>query len=197
MADPELPEIPASGRGRAKQLVFYSMAALVVAVAIFLLGVSVGKGVRSTAAVEPGVDTSAPTDTTVATNPTPVPSTPTPTTDLNYHPALQGQPETARKPAAPPPPAPAPATPPVSESPAAATGGYDLQVAAFRTLEGAEREVAQLKAKQYTSTVLTLPDGTPPPRFKVMVGPFKTAAEANAMAARLKQDGYGAMLKKR
>ena len=86
MSDQGFHEIQLSG----KQLVFLFMAAVVLAVSIFLLGVSVGRGVRSSAAT--AADLGAPSDTTAsATTP---PATPVKSTDLDYRQKLQSTPST-------------------------------------------------------------------------------------------------------
>jgi DedD protein len=119
MSDQNFHEIQLSG----KQLVFLFISAVGVAVVIFLLGVSVGRGVREVALAGAGVDTGAPGDTVVATNPPP--ATPAPG-ELSYHDTLQGQgragrggtPPAQAEPPPPQPPAatgqttPPPATPP-------------------------------------------------------------------------------------
>ena len=95
-----------------KQLVFLFMASVVFAVAIFLLGISVGRGVRSATTPSP--------ETEVAVNVPPAPAEMPPATqttpqDLEYHDKLQGQ-------SAPPAEGPAPvrsadAAPPLAEAP--------------------------------------------------------------------------------
>ena len=86
MSDQGFHEIQLTG----KQLVFLFMAAVVLAVSIFLLGVSVGRGVRSSAAT--AADLGAPSDTT-ASAATP-PATPVKSTDLDYRQKLQSTPST-------------------------------------------------------------------------------------------------------
>jgi DedD protein len=102
MSDQNFHEIQLSG----KQLVFLFISAVGLAVVIFLLGVSVGRGVRGVA-LAGAVDTGAPGDTVVAT--TPPPATQPAPGELSYHDTLQGR--AAR--GAPPP------TPPVEPPPAA------------------------------------------------------------------------------
>src|SRR5262245_55535509 len=82
MADQDLPELQPTGSGRGKQIVFLFMSAVVVAVVIFLLGVSVGRGVKR-ANVSAAADAG---DTTAAAT-TAQPAAPT---DLNYHDSLRG-----------------------------------------------------------------------------------------------------------
>ncbi|HYN06847.1 MAG TPA: SPOR domain-containing protein [Vicinamibacterales bacterium] len=104
MSDQNFHEIQLSG----KQLVFLFISAVGLAVVIFLLGVSVGRGVRGVTLAGATVDTGAPGDTVVAT--TPPPATQPAPGELSYHDTLQGR--AAR--GAPPP------TPPVEPPPAAA-----------------------------------------------------------------------------
>jgi len=65
MNDQSFHEIQLSG----KQLVFLFMSAVVLAVVIFLLGVSVGRGVRGSVASASTADVGAPTDTTASAAP--------------------------------------------------------------------------------------------------------------------------------
>jgi cell division protein FtsN len=209
MADHDLPEIPPTGSGRGKQIVFLFMTAVVILVVVFLLGVSVGRGVRKTSAPPDGGEAG---DTTVAATP---PGKTTPT-DLNYHDALQppagagaaGQsvrpvapvapPSTP--PTSPPPPvgdAPPKASPPVEHPAPGAHPEYTLQVGAFKTLTAAQSLLAQVKAKDrsYPASIVTLAESEPG-RFRVIVGPFPTADEANLMKSRLNKDKFEAILKR-
>ena len=111
MSDQNFHEIQLSG----KQLVFLFISAVGLAVVIFLLGVSVGRGVRGLTVAGATVDTGAPGDTVVAT--APPPATPPPA-ELSYHDTLQGQGRAAR--GATPPAPPAEQTPPSATPPAAA-----------------------------------------------------------------------------
>src|SRR5690349_7835823 len=84
MADQDLPELQSTGSGRGKQIVFLFMSAVVVAVVIFLLGVSFGRGGRpsNVAAAAGTADASA--DGASATPPAAAPG------DLSYHDSLRG-----------------------------------------------------------------------------------------------------------
>jgi cell division protein FtsN len=220
MADPDLPEIPPSGSGRGKQIVFLFMSAVVIAVVIFLLGVSVGRGVRKSNSPTDGSEAG---DTTVAATPPVKPA------DLNYHDALQapaaageaGRSTRPVAPAAPPAVPPGAPPPPVSDAPSAKpspgdTAGatskpqlppagkitsqataYSLQVGAFNTMSAARSLLAQVKAKDksYPVSTVTLHEGEPG-RFRVVVGPYPTADEANRVMSRLKKDGFDAILKR-
>jgi DedD protein len=84
MSDQGFHEIQLTG----KQLVFLFMAAVVLAVSIFLLGVSVGRGVRSAATA---ADLGAPSDTTASASTPPSNVKPA---DLDYHQKLQSTPST-------------------------------------------------------------------------------------------------------
>ncbi len=83
MNDQSFHEIQLSG----KQLVFLFMSAVVLAVVIFLLGVSVGRGVRGSVASASTADVGAPTDTTASAAPAGTKVTPA---DLDYREKLQG-----------------------------------------------------------------------------------------------------------
>ena len=112
MSDQNFHEIQLSG----KQLVFLFISAVGVAVVIFLLGVSVGRGVRGVTLAGAGLDTGSPGDTVVATNPPP--ATPAPG-ELSYHDTLQGQGRAGRGATPPAPPAEQPSQPPPSAAPPA------------------------------------------------------------------------------
>jgi DedD protein len=209
MPDPNVREIQLGG----KQLVFLFMASVVLAVAIFLLGISVGRGVGAPA-------TDAASEATAGSPVPPVempPATKTTPEDLAYHDKLQEQ--TAPKPQAPPPdatpkPAAAPATdttsvpvsPPRSQAsapapsstikpsaakpttPAArgqsAGSGWFVQVAAFKSRENADKQVSQLKAKGYSAVVQADPGSL----FRVRIGPFQERNDAAATAERLQRE---------
>src|SRR5262245_26528804 len=86
MADQDVPESSPAGSGRGKQIVFLFMSEVVYSVVIFLLGVSVGRGVKK------GTDVALAADASAATADTTAPATrpsQTPQTDLNYHDALR------------------------------------------------------------------------------------------------------------
>jgi len=123
MTDQSFHEIQLSG----KQLVFVFMSAVVVAVGIFLLGVSVGRGVKSSL---PGATTTS-VEAGTPSEPTPAPPA---ASDPTYHDILQGK-DTKGTPAggsgtpvsstpAPPPtatPTPPPAVPPPAPAPEKST----------------------------------------------------------------------------
>jgi cell division septation protein DedD len=209
MPDQRFREIQLTG----KQLVFLFMASVVVAVSIFLLGVSVGRGVRGTTqvAAEPAADQPGPAVPAVM----PPETKPTPA-DLSYHAKLQGQtpasqastgapapaPAEAARFAAPPPaaadqgrtasaspptPAPVPtraSTPPATKPAQPAAGGFFVQTDAFGTRANADKRVAELKGKGHAAFVVT-----PGPPFRVRIGPFAAQAEADRVAAQLRAEG--------
>ena len=201
MSDQGVREIQLSG----KQLVFLFMASVVVAVGIFLLGVSVGRGVRTADVGDAG------SDVVAAGDPRPPADMPPPTettpVDLGYHDALQGQTTPAAKPPEPPVPAedaPAargaatPAPPPaapvaaprtVPDKPAtSAQAGrpWAVQVGAFRSRENADRQVTQLKGKGFPA--YAGPPGPAGALVKVFVGPYSDRAEADRVAGRLQRE---------
>jgi cell division septation protein DedD len=75
----------------------------------------------------------------------------------------------------------------------AAASSYIVQVAAVSKQEDAEFLVAALRKKQYP---VFLSAGGGDAYFRVQVGPFTDAKEAEAMRARLAGEGYNPILKK-
>ena len=203
MNDSGFREIQLSG----KQVVFLFMAGVVAAVAIFLLGVSVGRGV-----IQPGTAanaSTAPVGTVAdAGPPGPLPPAQTPKRgELEYHETLKGggDPKTAAPPpaatttptatpvATPAPPVTKPTPTPAAKPPApakpaaAATEQWYVQVDSFASRDNASRRQAELKAKGFAASIYTAPgEGA---RYKVRIGPFDAAA-ADAMMARLRKEGY-------
>jgi cell division septation protein DedD len=206
MTDPGVREIQLSS----KQLVFLFMAAVVFSVAVFLLGVSVGRGVRSTelaSAATPPASATVPPATKVAPG------------DLSYNEALQKpRPGDGAKPVDPPapqpvappiagaqspPPAPPPPDasqksppPPASEvkpapssgtptppPPAApGTGRFFVQVGSFRERSLADKLVQDLKREGYAATLVRMSGSLP---NKVRVGPYARESEAQDVLKRL------------
>jgi DedD protein len=206
MTDQPFREIQLTG----KQLFFLFMASVVLAVAIFLLGVTVGRGVRGALGEQPTTTTGAAAETSVAVGELP-PTSPKPG-ELDYNKRLQAQaPATApateppatppaeappaTKPAAPvvASPAAAPAAPPQatakppagSDAPAAG-GTWIVQAGAFATRAAADRVVATLRQKRFAAFVE--PPGAQSSLFRVRVGPFPERAQAEATAARMKSE---------
>ena len=204
MSDQQFREIQLSG----KQLVFLFMTSVVVAVGVFLLGVSVGRGVRiNTGGAVAGVEQSA---AVMPPAELPPPTEVTPE-DLRYHNDLQGS--TTPPAEAPPdplpgdapadddvpameeeavevPPATLPRPAPVAAAPIAkpvppASDGWSLQVGAFRSRENADRQVKMLMSKGYAASVAPAAVGG---LYRVRVGPFAQRAEADRIAARLRSE---------
>jgi hypothetical protein len=198
-----------------KQLVFLFMAATVVSVVIFLLGVFVGRGVRATAVTV--ADNSTTAGTAADTSPAPAPAVAVPppagtdptkaappkeaAEDLSYFdrleksnpPAEKLKPtkeEKAReqkpKPSEAPAPAPAPPAPAAASSPEPTAQGYAVQIAALNVRSDAEAIAKRLSNKGYSAYVVSPPDGTSV--YRVRVGKFPTKREADTIAAKLQKE---------
>jgi len=74
------------------------------------------------------------------------------------------------------------------------TSGYFVQVAAVSKQEDAEALVDALKKKEYPAFVAA--QSTSDKLFRVQLGPYSEAKEAEAMRTRLIGDGYSPILKK-
>jgi cell division septation protein DedD len=179
MPDRDVREIPLSG----KQLVFLFMSGVVLLVVVFLLGVSVGRGVDDTP-IEAS-DTSVPID---------APPTETSPADLGFHDELTaaGAGAEAANPDPQPPPPPPVATPPPEPREAAppppSTGaeeGWKVQVGAYGTTENADRVLARLTELGYPAFIS--PTGS---LQRVRVGPYADRAEAERVAASLEREGF-------
>ena len=201
----------------AKQLVFLSMMATVVAVIVFLCGVLVGRGVparRVTGGVEAGLGATGLEDTLRGRG---AAADGSPLDDLSYFRRLNtpapsassAEPaapdETTATPtddaASPAPPAteriPAPPTDgddaddagDIAHAAAPAAGaGYMVQVTALRDA-GAARAIAEgLRTGGYRAVVVDPPDGAPVGVFRVRVGPFADRAAAERVSARLQTE---------
>ena len=215
MSDQTVREIQLSG----KQLVFLFMASVVLAVAVFLLGVSVGRGVRTTmGSADPASTDLARTADAGAPIVMPPPTKPEPR-DLAYHDQLQGQtpPPSQAKPAGAPPAAapptgeatpvdePRPAAPAADQkssaagaaavasaakSAAPAAAGWIVQAGAFRSRARADAQVSKLKSVGLSAAVNPAADGF----FQVRVGGnYAQKAEADRVAARVKKQGIPAV----
>jgi cell division protein FtsN len=178
-----------------KQVVFLFIAGLAAMVGVFLLGVTVGRGVTSdrpvepTQAVDPAADVKASGGMPPATSPKP--------DELKYHNELQGKPAPPTPPDAPPDkptPTPTPAAPKPTPTPApaaatpTAAGGFFVQVDSFGSRANAERQVRDLGAKGVTAFIFEAPGGGA--RYKVRVGPFADRSAADEMQARLRKEGF-------
>ena len=172
-----------------KQIVFLFMAAVIVAVGVFLLGISFGRGVRGSAVAE--AVGSVPSDTTVTAVPPPTETKPA---DLTYHNALQGQPtptptpepvQTAPKP-----------TPAVTPPPAATAP----PVVATPTPTPAPPTPAPQRTPTPTPTPARADNGraagapatSPSGRYSLQVGLYTTKASADRVAGELKNKRFPA-----
>jgi cell division protein FtsN len=187
-----------------KQVVFLFIAVVTAAVGIFLLGVSVGKGVtpdrpgEMVQAADPAADVTASGTMPPATSPKP--------DELKYHDDLQNK--GAKGAVAPPPtppdvppdsaakPVPTPtlnAVPPTSAKPASkpapSSADYYVQVDSFGSRANAERQLGQLKGKGITKAFIFEAPG-PGAKFKVRVGPFADRSAAETMQARLRKENF-------
>ena len=201
MTEQGVREIQLSG----KQLVFLFMAAVVFAVVVFLLGVSVGRGVREAT----GVSASAPGDTTVTPAPQgpPLPPTKPAPGDLTYHDTLSKSGESGKSnvppPATPPGakpevPKPEPAKPESEKSeppkseiskpetqkppPPAAAGSWYVQVGSFKDKALADKLVRELVADGLPASLQVVSGALP---NKVRVGPYADKRQADDVAKRL------------
>ena len=137
---------------------------------------------------------------------TAAPGTTTPPQDLTFYQSVQqnnpnpqltpqaatpAQTQSAQAPAQPAPAqtAPAPSQPVTTP----VTSGYMVQVAAVSKKEDADLLRDALQAKQYPVIVTTAPNDA---LFHVQVGPFATIQDADAMRARLVNDGYNPIVKR-
>jgi cell division septation protein DedD len=200
-----------------KQLVFLFMAATVVSVVIFLCGVLVGRGVRqerpaaselTAAAVAPDP---APASPRQAGSPVPAPSAepPAPTDELTYYDRLQKNntpPENLKSSVAPAPARKTPRQPAVSAPPAALqsppaathpantsadepTGpGFAVQVTTASDRRSADTLVKQLVKKGYPAFATGPVTTGARVVYRVRVGKYKTAKEAEEVSKRLERE---------
>lgn len=201
-----------------KQLFFAFLAATVLLILVFIIGVWVGRGVRKPEA-EVAADAPA-MEQPVAPGLAPPPTQVSPG-DLDYSKLLDAEGRSAvEKPAAkatepPTPPdasdanaadAKADATPETKSAPAVKTGSskppspstkpaaspFMLQVGAFAQKSAADALVATLSKKGYPAVVV-MAANTPTP-YKVRVGPYTDRAAADGVSARLKKDGFSPLV---
>ena len=217
MSDQGFHEVQLSG----KQLVCLFMSAVVVMVVVFLLGGTVGRGVRS-AVGEPEVlaqgDPAAPKGPDAAPAAT---ESAKPTPELSYHdlllqatpapdkaaadktPPAEAPPPVAE---APPPtqnPTPVPApnppaekvtpAPPAAAAPKPSGSEWFLQTGAYSTQAVADGQVAKLKQLNFPAFVLST-ERNGNRLFNVRVGPFADRAEADRAGSRLKRQGYSSLI---
>jgi cell division septation protein DedD len=196
-----------------KQLVFFFMAALAIAVVVFLCGVMVGRGVRD-ATLAVAQNDIAP-GTLQKTTPAPRAAAAAARAELDYTPRLESDevpkrlepvrsssPENAVNPspretppapraeASPPPaPAPSPNLPPPAPRRAstlgADSGAFTIQVVALKTEDAAQSLLSRLRGKNYRAY---LEGGTDAGLHRVRVGRFATREEAESVAAKLRDE---------
>ena len=185
MSDQSFREIQLSG----KQLVFLFMASVVLAVGVFLLGVSVGRGVRGAA----GPAESTVADATPAPQAAPVEMPPPvrpEAQDLGYHDMLQGQAASGAQTSA--------AQPDLSVSPppsAEPTPVDEPQPAAPAPKPTAKPVTPP--AKPAAPSVATAKAAAPPAPgqgWAVQVNAFKSRENADRQAAQLKASGMPAFV---
>ena len=124
----------------------------------------------------------APGSVTPPAPPDPQPDTAAEATgDLRAGPAASAPPTTS-------PAAGTPRTGPAVAGPAAGAGNLTVQVAAVRRKAEAQGIVDRLVKKGYPAFVYTPPSGDRAGGYRVRVGQFKSRAEAEAMAGRLKKE---------
>jgi DedD protein len=199
-------EIQLSG----KQVVFIFMAAVVIAVVIFLLGLQVGRGVLA----QRGLPEASGTSASAEMEPPPPPAS---TGQGATSPVTAGEKLSyAERLASPEPPAeqlrkaeeapvpkadlPAPAPSPVAAAPVAARtdpadtrrvepagSGFAIQVAALAQRAEADAIVARLAGKGYPAYVVAPAKGAPSV-FRVRVGKYKDRREADTVAAKLQKE---------
>jgi DedD protein len=192
MADHEYREIQLSG----KQIVFLFMSLVVVAVVIFLLGVSVGRGVRGPESAV-AAQGAAPGDTVAMV--TPPPATQTGPGDLQYHSMLQGQQPGAggANPAPAQPPAPPPSTDPVPTDPPPPPPANPPE--AGRAAAPPPQKTAAAPPTRSGGTGARSGEPAPTPVAKsggwmVQVGAFQSRGNAENLVAQLKRRGHAATI---
>jgi len=189
-----------------KQLVFFFMAAVAIAVVVFLCGVMVGRGVRDATIAAAGKN--------ITTSPEQAPSTgamkpeevrreldykrrlESPKAEDRLEDSSSSSPEKlvaeAKKTTTSPPPAPKPTpkkTTPKKTTPKAAaqmgtpSGTFTIQVVALKTQAAADQLVQRLKAKSYRAYVES---GGETGLFRVRVGRFAARGEAEKVAQMLR-----------
>ncbi len=186
-------EIQLSG----KQIVFLFMVLTVASAVIFLLGVLVGRDLRSERADAAGnapITASNPAPEPAAApgaRPADPPSPPTETPDeLSYVKRLEGEkpPAESVKPEAPPP-APKPVTAPAARDAGSSgrPGGWIVQVGEFGIAGAARDVVKQLTAKGHPAFLVN-PAAGMPVIYRVQVGAYTNRSEADQVARRIEKE---------
>jgi DedD protein len=195
----------------AKQLVFLVMTATALAVAIFLCGVQVGRGVKSDRAIDGGdplVSSTPPPATATPSQPVaaggppaaepPAPA-PEPDDELSYAKRLQGdqstspaeklkpRPETATPPSVAAPPSAGASPSPAAQASAGRPGGWIVQLMALQDRSACATLAERLAAKGYPAFVLDPAPGSPK-IFRVQVGGYPDREKADQAAHRLEKE---------
>lgn len=187
-----------------KQLVFFFMAAVAIAVVVFLCGVMVGRGVRDATIAAAGKNITASPEQTPSQGPG-VMKPAEVRRELDYQRRLESpkadnrlegtspssSPEKlvaeAKKTTTVPPPAPKPApkkAPPKAASQLGSSSGtFTIQVVALKTQAAADQLVQRLKAKNYRAYV---EPGGETGLFRVRVGRFASRSDAEKVAQMLR-----------
>jgi len=191
MPDQPVREIQLGG----KQLVFLFMASVVLAVAIFLLGISVGRGVHSAEGPTSGTDVAVDGDTGVTPLPD-LPATETTPADSLYHEQLQsGTPHTAPAAAAAAPALAAKAADepsPVADD-AGSTAAKPGPAPPPAASKSAEPQPQKPDAKSSAETArAAAPAATASGTWFVTVDSFRSRENADRQAAGLKAKNYAA-----
>jgi cell division septation protein DedD len=187
-------EIQLSG----KQIVFLFMVLTVASAVIFLLGVLVGRDLRSErvdAAGNAPITASNPTTEPAADSGKPAaepPSPPTETPDeLSYVKRLEGEKPAAEsvKPEPTPPPAAKPDPPPATRDAGTSgrPGAWIVQVGAFGNAGAARDVVKQLAAKGHPAFLVNPASGMPV-IYRVQVGAYDNRSEADQVARRIEKE---------
>jgi cell division septation protein DedD len=186
-----------------KQLVFFFMAALSIAVVVFLCGVMVGRGVRDATLAAAQNDISAGSIPKAPSAPRLARMEAAAKPELDYTRRLESDdvpkrlepaaspaaaPARAREPVSPPAAktAPPPAPKPSAGTLGAESGAFTIQVVALKTEDAAQSLLSRLRGKNYRAYLEG--GGSDAGLHRVRVGRFSTRAEAENVAARLREE---------
>jgi cell division septation protein DedD len=183
-----------------KQLVFFFMAALAIAVVVFLCGVMVGRGVRDATLSVPGTDIAAGTLRQIPESRSPAragtpkldyaqrleeeepPAKLEPVRSTNPETTVQAQQKASVKV---PPPARSAPKPPQPQQLGGASGAFTIQVVALKTEDAAKSLLSRLRSKHYRAY---LEAGGEAGLHRVRVGRFATRVEAEKVAEKLRSE---------
>src|SRR5262249_25149254 len=111
-------------------------------------------------------------------------------------PALQPVPEGPDPPAASEAPPKADPPRPRPEATSKTVGAVHYQIGALRKSAEADKLVARLKQNGFPAFIVAPPPDDPNPLFRVQVGPFPDANEAQDIKKKLESEGYQPIVKK-